>query len=115
MSLKLPPCDHDECPRSRCNQPGSLDASDGSVESLDGYRAAFIAIDNLLDAAASKLPKRLGGREHLAAYREGYYNGLLLAHCQSAFGEFPEHNVTAIVMISSQNALHQATASETHR
>jgi hypothetical protein len=75
-----------------------------SVRSLDGYRAASIAVENLLDDASSKLPKRLGGRDHLAAYKEGYYNGLLLAHCQFAMGEFPEHNVTAIELLLSQNA-----------
>ncbi len=80
-----------------------------SIKRFYGYRAASIAIENLLDDAASKLPKRLGNREHLAAYREGYYNGLLLAHSQLALGEFPEHNVNTIEMILSQNneTLHQ--------
>lgn len=70
---------------------------------LDGYRAAAIAVQNMMEEAYSKRPRKMGGREHLAAYREGYYTGLLLAHCQFAFGEFPQHNATAIEMILSQN------------
>ncbi len=74
-----------------------------SLKRLNGYRAASIAVENLLEDAASKLPKRLGGHDHLAAYKEGYYIGLLLAHSQLALGEFPEHNVTTIEMILAQN------------
>ena len=32
MSRELPPCDHDECPPTHCKQPGSLDASAGSLD-----------------------------------------------------------------------------------
>ena len=58
----------------------------------------------MLEEAYSKRPRKMGGREHLAAYREGYYTGLFLAHCQFAFGEFPQHNATAIKVILSDHA-----------
>ena len=89
----------------------AIAAPDSSAR-LDGYRAAFIAIQNMMEEAYFRRPKKMGGREHLAAYREGYYIGLLFAHCQSAFGEFPEHNVTAIKVILSQHASQSAVGSD---
>ena len=35
MSHKLPPCDHDDCPPTRCKKPGSLAAMPCSVESVN--------------------------------------------------------------------------------
>ncbi len=41
MSRKLTPCDHDERPPSHCKQPGSLDASAGSVLVVDILNTAL--------------------------------------------------------------------------
>jgi hypothetical protein len=47
-------------------------------------------------AASDAAPKRKGGREHLAAYREGYWSGLVIAYALLSYGEFPAHNAEAI-------------------
>ena len=63
----------------------------------DGYRAAAILIERLLADAEAYRPEHWNQDMHkLAAYRQGYYDGLLLAHCQMAMGEFPERNKDVI-------------------
>ena len=67
---------------------------------LRGYEAAFICIERSLLEAKRHLPRRLSWKhQRLAAYREGYYMGLLTAHCQSALGEHPECNAKEIEAI----------------
>ena len=68
-----------------------------SSSALDGFRAAAVIVRRALDAAAKDRPRRMSGKmRKLAAYREGYYAGLLLAHCQHALGKFPEQNAEEI-------------------
>jgi len=76
----------------------NVSESDASVRSaLRGYRAAAKVIDSLLDEAQKKRPKQTSYKmQRLAAYREGYFDGLLMAHCQHAMGENPEQNQEAI-------------------
>ena len=64
---------------------------------LDGYRAAAIHTIRALDAARKERPRRRTLKmTKTAAYREGYYSGLLTAHCQHALGEYPEVNASVI-------------------
>ena len=65
---------------------------------LDGYRAAAFHIEDALDKAQAKRPAKQGKR-HLAAYRSGYFDGLVLAHCLTVFGEYPARNADAIKLI----------------
>lgn len=63
---------------------------------LQGYQAASKRIKKAMRAASDAAPKRRGGREHLAAYREGYWSGLVIAYALLSYGEFPAHNAEAI-------------------
>jgi len=62
----------------------------GSASELEGYKAAAIVIERMLDKAQAKRPKRQGNRKS-AAYRAGYYDALLYAHCVLVWGEYPNH------------------------
>jgi hypothetical protein len=73
-----------------------------SVTSVDGYRAAGIIVEKELDYAQAKKPRRWIGRK-TSAYWQGYHDGLLLAHCQHALGEYPSFNVAAIKQTLSLN------------
>jgi len=64
--------------------------SGGSASELEGYRAAGMTIERMLDEAQVKRPKRQGNRKS-AAYRAGYYDALLYAHCVLVWGEYPNH------------------------
>jgi len=68
----------------------------GSVTALDGYRAAGLLIERMLDEAERKRPKRIPNRKS-AAYRAGIYDAILVAHCWMAFGEFPRRNEAEIL------------------
>jgi len=71
---------------------------DGNPRSaLDGWKAAALIVRRALDDAQKNRPRRRSWKmQRLAAYREGYYAGLLLAHGQHALGEFPGQNADAI-------------------
>ncbi len=66
-----------------------------------GYEAARIIVEELLDKAQDNRP---AGRYKVsdnvrttsADYLEGYFMGLLAAHCQNTLGDYPKSNVTAI-------------------
>lgn len=76
-----------------------------TCSALDGYRAAASVVRRMLDDAAQRRPLlRSWKMQRLAAYREGYYEGLLAAHCQHAMGEHPEHNAEDIRKELKQNA-----------
>lgn len=63
------------------------------MTSVEGYRAAEIRVAQALDAAQLRKPRRFRARmRKLAAYRQGYYEGLLFAHWQLLLGGFPERN-----------------------
>ena len=48
-------------------------------------------------AAAKDRPLRRSWKmQRLAAYREGYHAGLLVAHCQHVLGEYPDINASVI-------------------
>ena len=66
---------------------------------LDGYRAAEIIIAQYLDTYKELVPKR-SRKKHTKtkAYTQGYFDGLVFAHCQLALGSFPEHNKEEIFM-----------------
>lgn len=60
---------------------------------LNGYLAAGILIKYFLDGAEKRAPSsRARLNRNSAAYRQGLYDGLLIAHCQMALGEFPNNN-----------------------
>ena len=61
-----------------------------SASELEGYKAAAIVIEGMLDEAQAKRPKRQGNRKS-EAYRAGYYDALLYAHCVLVWGEYPNH------------------------
>lgn len=69
-----------------------------TYQQLRGYEAAFINIQKLLEQAEKDLPKkRASGRDRrLAAFRRGYYEGLAMASCFAALGEYPKSNTEAI-------------------
>ena len=84
---------------------------------VDGYRAASVIVNEHLNAAEARKPKTQryvnGGS---ASFREGYYQGLLFAHCMQAYGEFPAANADIIKRtLQRANAENQATASAGHR
>lgn len=57
---------------------------------LQGYLAASISIEKMLDDAQKDRPERLPSRwKQTASYREGYFEGLLFASCMTVLGEFP--------------------------
>ena len=62
---------------------------------LQGYQAAASTVAHLLDHAAERRPKRdINTRS--APYCEGYYRGLLTAHCLHVWGEHPSHSADKI-------------------
>jgi hypothetical protein len=63
----------------------------GTVEDRErGYRAASIIVDRMLDRAHKRAPKRCTRKmQRSAAFRAGYEDGLLMAHCMLALGQFP--------------------------
>lgn len=64
---------------------------------IDGYVAAFKEITAMMREAEKKRPLRHTLKDSKkAAFREGYYQGLVVAHCTKALGEFPDHNKEAI-------------------
>lgn len=64
------------------------------LETIRGYTAAFKQINALLDKAQKRLPKCgiSEGVRKRADFKQGYYAGLLAAHCFSAYGEYPRQN-----------------------
>ena len=64
--------------------------SHSKIEELDGFKAADLIIEDCLNEAGDKKPKRLkDGYQKRAEYREGYYQGLLMAHCFMVWGSHP--------------------------
>ena len=60
---------------------------------MDGYKAASILIERMLDSAEKKKPLRLCRvKQKSAAYRQGVYDAILTAHCWMVLGEYPDHN-----------------------
>lgn len=67
------------------------------VTSLDGYRAAADTVESWLRLVDKNRPRRLKkGYRKSAAYREGYWQALMFAHCLHAMGEYPLSNAAAI-------------------
>lgn len=74
--------------------PVAIDNTDpipesGSVSEVDGYRAAGIAIRELLNDAELKRPKQGRINQKSAEYRAGVYRAFLTAHCLMVFGMYP--------------------------
>ena len=68
----------------------ALAARAGSVSELQGFHAAEIAIERMLDDAKKKCPKRLLNiNRQSAAYRAGAYEAFMAAHCTMVYGSFP--------------------------
>lgn len=64
---------------------------------LDGFKAASLIVRGMLNYASKERPEdRDFSMRETNEYKEGYYNGLLFAHCQHALGEYPSFNVEAI-------------------
>lgn len=61
---------------------------------LDGYQAAAVLTEKALNGAEKKRPILAGWKlsRNSNEYKQGYYDGLLLAHCLDVLGKFPEHN-----------------------
>jgi hypothetical protein len=59
---------------------------------LDGYRAADIALRDLINAAR----KDLENPYEKDRYKRGYFQGLVVASALLAFGEFPQSNADQI-------------------
>lgn len=94
-------------PKRELPKPTALASVSGSVTALDGYRAAGIVIEQALDDADKKCPKRMNVNRKSAAYRVARYEALLMAHCQMALGEHPTHEMNEPVIrriLQSQNA-----------
>lgn len=71
-----------------------------TFSNLNGYTAAGKVIKQALDNAQNNKPRRYSEKwKRSAAYRLGYYDGLLLAHCQLALGEYPTFNQKQIGVI----------------
>jgi hypothetical protein len=86
----------------------SLAAMPGSVSELQGFYAAEIAIERMLDEAKEKCPERLLNiNRQSAAYRAGAYESLLAAHCMMIYGSFPNHPINRpriLELLKHQNA-----------
>ena len=68
-----------------------------SASALDGYRAAEIIVEKALNESSDNCPRRFSNKmKRSAAYRQGYHDGLLVAHCQHALGAAPDCNQEAI-------------------
>ena len=63
---------------------------------LDGYKAASFRVCQMVEDAWERRPSRRYSARQSAAYRDGYYDGLLAAHCLHALGDHPGHNEDAI-------------------
>lgn len=64
---------------------------------IDGYEAADSIITDMMLEARKKAPATMRKvKVNSASYRAGYFEGLLMAHCQFALGQHPESNVRAI-------------------
>ena len=64
---------------------------------FEGLLATSKVIRLSLDKAEEKKPRRMTKKmRRSAAYWQGYYEGLLEAHCQMALAEFPESNTARI-------------------
>ena len=64
---------------------------------IEGYVAAGVLIERLLDDAQKKSPKRMSRiNTNSAAYRAGVYQAALTAHCCMVLGEHPEGNAELI-------------------
>lgn len=62
---------------------------------LQGYQAAASVVEHLLDHAADRRPTRdISTRS--APFLEGYYRGLLTAHCLHVWGEHPSQSAEKI-------------------
>lgn len=63
---------------------------------LRGYVAAAYLVEEMLDESRADRPKRRSLKmAKSAAYREGYWHGLLAAHCMHALGEHPTQEKNA--------------------
>lgn len=72
---------------------------------LDGYKAAAILIERMLDSSEKKKPLRLRRVKKSADYRQGVYDAILTAHCWMVLGEYPDHNRKQIgEVLKSANA-----------
>ena len=64
---------------------------------IEGYIAASIIVNEMLASAKKDKPKTSRHvKARSASYREGYYKGLLIAHCFQTLGEFPAANAVPI-------------------
>ena len=80
----------------------------GSVTKLDGYRAAGILIERMLNEAKAKCPKRIGRINRKSAeYRAGSYEAILTAHCLMVYGEYPTHEINAPVILKTLQSLNE--------
>jgi hypothetical protein len=67
-----------------------MDLQGTAQDQLRGYQAAAKRVEEALDRAKEKRPKRCTAKmQKSAAFREGYWNGLLVAHCFHVWGQFP--------------------------
>ena len=80
---------------------------------LEGYRAAGIIIERALDEADQNCPKRIPRNIASAAVRYGYYKGLLLAHCQMALGEHPNHELNKPRILEALKSLNDQAEART--
>lgn len=55
---------------------------------IRGYEAADKIISRMVTNARENAPQRAVNRKS-AAYRAGYFNGLVIAHCMMVLGQFP--------------------------
>ncbi len=62
MNVKLPPCDHDECPPSKCIKP-----IEPSVEPLRGW---YLKLDARLDDGTDEIKEALAAYDQLKAENE---------------------------------------------
>ena len=85
----------------------ALAARAGSVSELQGFHAAEIAIERMLDEAKEKCPKRLLNiNRQSAAYRAGAYEAFMAAHCTMVYGSFPNHPINQpriLELLKTQN------------
>ena len=87
-----------------------MKSGEPACSALRGYQVAARVVVEMLDDAARRKPAKASYRmQRLAAYRQGYYDGILAAHCQHALGEYPEQNREAIERVM-QNARTQVSA-----
>jgi soluble cytochrome b562 len=69
-------------------------ASSTCYDFKDGYRAYIIELDNMIDIAQNKKPKRLKeGYKDRAEYREGYYHAIMTLFCMTAWIDYPNDSI----------------------